>query len=159
MGIDGVSYMDGVNVVSAPDSANAAPAPAVTPVQSGEQSGSQQSSVQTPQTSQTADVSAAGSSKQGSVNQTQGISADHPLAYDDKHIVSTLDKAIAEVNKQMSGTADYMQYDYYKPTKTVTIKVVDKDTNKVVREIPPKAHLEAIAKMWELAGIIVDEKK
>jgi flagellar protein FlaG len=41
----------------------------------------------------------------------------------------------------------------------VTIKVMDKDTEEVIREIPPEETLEMIQKMWELAGLMVDERR
>ena len=42
---------------------------------------------------------------------------------------------------------------------TVTIKIVDRDSKKVIKEIPPEKTLDMIAKVWELAGIMVDEKR
>jgi len=38
------------------------------------------------------------------------------------------------------------------------IKVINSETDEVIREIPPEKILDLIAKLWELAGIIVDEK-
>ena len=36
---------------------------------------------------------------------------------------------------------------------------VDKDTKKVIKELPPEKTLDMIAKVWEMAGILVDEKR
>ena len=47
----------------------------------------------------------------------------------------------------------------HEATKRVTIKIVDKDTKKVVKEFPPEKTLDMIAKVWEMAGILVDEKR
>ena len=44
-------------------------------------------------------------------------------------------------------------------TNRVTIKIVDRDTKKVIKEFPPEKTLDMIAKVWELAGLLVDEKK
>lgn len=44
-------------------------------------------------------------------------------------------------------------------TNRVTIKIVDKETKEVLKEIPPEKSLDMIAKAWELAGILVDEKR
>ena len=33
------------------------------------------------------------------------------------------------------------------------------ETDKLIREVPPEKSLEALQKIWELAGIIVDEKR
>ncbi|MBE5847981.1 MAG: flagellar protein FlaG [Lachnospiraceae bacterium] len=47
----------------------------------------------------------------------------------------------------------------HEKTNRVTIKIVDKDTKEVIREFPPEKTLDMIAKAWELAGIMVDEKR
>jgi flagellar protein FlaG len=38
------------------------------------------------------------------------------------------------------------------------IKIVDKDTKEVLKEYPPEKTLDMIAKVWEVAGLLVDEK-
>ena len=47
----------------------------------------------------------------------------------------------------------------YEPTNRITIKIKDKDTDEVIKEIPSEKALEMLAKAWELAGIIVDERR
>ena len=47
----------------------------------------------------------------------------------------------------------------HEATNRVTIKIVDKETKEVLKEIPPEKTLDMIAKAWELAGILVDEKR
>ena len=37
--------------------------------------------------------------------------------------------------------------------------MVDKKTKKVIKELPPEKTLDMIARVWEMAGILVDEKK
>lgn len=44
-------------------------------------------------------------------------------------------------------------------TNRVTIKIVDKDTKEVLKEFPPEKTLDMIAKVWEMAGILVDERR
>lgn len=51
------------------------------------------------------------------------------------------------------------EYDFDDPTNTITVKVYDKDTGDLIREVPPEKSLEAIKKIWEIAGLIVDEKR
>ena len=51
------------------------------------------------------------------------------------------------------------QYSYDEATKRVSIKVFDKTSDKLIREVPPEESLEMLQKMWELAGLIVDEKR
>ena len=65
-------------------------------------------------------------------------------------------KTLAELNKKMMNTA--CQYGIHEPPGRVTIKIVDKDTRDVIKEIPAEETLELIAKAWELAGIMVDKR-
>ena len=51
------------------------------------------------------------------------------------------------------------EFGYNKPTNRITIKIKDKDTDEVIKEIPSEKALEMLAKAWELAGILVDEKR
>lgn len=51
------------------------------------------------------------------------------------------------------------EFGYNEPTNRITIKIKDKDTDEVIKEIPSEKALEMIAKAWELAGIMVDEKR
>ena len=47
---------------------------------------------------------------------------------------------------------------YDEDTKRITIKVFDDETEELIREVPPEKSLEVLKKVWEIAGIIIDEK-
>lgn len=51
------------------------------------------------------------------------------------------------------------EFSYHEETKRVSIKVVDQDTKEVIREIPPEESLDMLQKLWELAGVLVDERR
>lgn len=72
---------------------------------------------------------------------------------------STIDSVVSEANQKMRLTKTRCEYSYDEPTKRVSIKVFDKDTDTLIREVPPEKSLEMLQKMWEIAGIIVDEKR
>ncbi len=69
-----------------------------------------------------------------------------------------IDKAIEEANKRLTGFNKELHYSVHKKTKEIMIKIYNKDTKKVEREIPPEKRLDAIAKVWEMMGILVDDK-
>ena len=66
-------------------------------------------------------------------------------------------KALGDLNKKLDHNAEAV-FGVHEKTNRVTIKMVDKDTKKVIKEFPPDKTLDMIAKVWELAGIMVDEK-
>lgn len=70
---------------------------------------------------------------------------------------SQIRKAVEELNKKMFNSEAI--FGIHEDTKRLTIKIVDKDTKEVIREFPPEETLDMIAKVWELAGVMVDEKR
>lgn len=72
---------------------------------------------------------------------------------------STIDSTISETNSKIKMSNTQLKYSVDKETQRISIKIIDKDTDKVIREVPPEETLEAIKKIWEIAGIIVDEKR
>ncbi len=67
-----------------------------------------------------------------------------------------LRSAISDLNKQMNNSEAI--FGIHDKTNRVTIKIVDKTTKEVIKEYPPEQTLDMIAKIWEIAGILVDEK-
>ena len=67
-----------------------------------------------------------------------------------------LKKAVEEINK--NATNSEVVFGIHEATNRMTIKIVDKDSRKVIKEYPPEKTLAMIAKVWELAGLLVDEK-
>jgi len=68
-----------------------------------------------------------------------------------------LKKAVEQINQKMSDSEAV--FGIHEKTNRITIKIVDKKTKEVIREFPPEETLDMIAKAWELAGILVDEKR
>ena len=66
-------------------------------------------------------------------------------------------QAIEKVNKSMKNSSAI--YGIHEGTNRVTIKIVDEKTQEVIKELPPEKTLDMIAKVWEMAGILVDEKR
>lgn len=70
---------------------------------------------------------------------------------------STIKQAVSDINKKINANT-IAEFGYHEDTKRITIKIVDKDSKKVIREYPPEETLDMIAKVWELAGMFLDEK-
>lgn len=70
---------------------------------------------------------------------------------------ATIKQAIKDINRKLDKTV--AEFGYHEETHRITIKLKDKETDKVVKEIPADKTLDMLAKMWEMAGILVDEKR
>lgn len=66
-------------------------------------------------------------------------------------------RAVEEMNKKMYNSEAI--FGIHEKTNRVTIKIVDKDTKDIIKEFPPEKTLDMLAKAWELAGLLVDEKR
>lgn len=66
-------------------------------------------------------------------------------------------EAVEKINRNSSHSEAV--YGVHDRTNRITIKIVDKDTKKVLKEYPPEKMLDMIAKVWEMAGLMVDEKR
>ncbi len=66
-------------------------------------------------------------------------------------------KAVEQLNRNMVNSEAV--FGIHEGTNRVTIKIVNRDTKEVIKELPPEKTLDMIAKVWEMAGILVDEKR
>lgn len=74
-----------------------------------------------------------------------------------KEASEQLKKAISELNKNSENTQ--VQFGIHDGTNRLTLKIVDKDTKETIKEFPAEKTLDMIQKAWELAGLLVDEKR
>lgn len=66
-------------------------------------------------------------------------------------------KAVEQMNKNLANSEAV--FGIHEGTNRVTIKIVNKDTKEVIKELPPEKTLDMIARVWDMAGILVDEKR
>ena len=114
--------------------------------------------------SQTADTSAENiqiaevtdpSVKTNYQNEMNGIQANEQKIVEEN---AKIRKAVGDLNKKMANNTEAI-FGIHDGTNRVTIKIVDKDTKEVIREVPAEKTLDMIEKVWEMAGILVDEKR
>ena len=70
---------------------------------------------------------------------------------------SQIKKAVEEINRRANNSEAV--FGVHEDTNRVTIKIVDKQTKEVIKEFPPDKTLDMIARVWEMAGLMVDEKR
>ena len=66
-------------------------------------------------------------------------------------------RAVENINKKLTNSEAV--FGIHEKTNRVTIKIVDKETKEVIKELPPEKTLDMISKVWEIAGLLVDEKR
>lgn len=69
-----------------------------------------------------------------------------------------LQESVKQANKTLKQYNRYIEREVHEVTHTIMYKLMDSTTQEVIAEFPPKKIQDMIAKMWELAGLFVDEK-
>lgn len=96
--------------------------------------------------------------KQGSLDTTvmtieQNTSIKTNEATDEK-----LKQAVESLNEFLESSHNSSKFVYHEGLDRYYVQVVNKNTDEVVKEIPPKKLLDAFYEMQKLVGMIVDEK-
>lgn len=91
------------------------------------------------------------SSTELKIEQSRGVH----LKYSDEQFMKMLDRAF----KVLDGRNTSIQFQVHDKTNQLVIKVADRDTGEVIREIPPEKSLDFLAKVQEMLGLIVDVRR
>lgn len=96
-------------------------------------------------------------SSKGEVN--PGVKAETIIPIQNKkHSEENIIDAIEEANKHFIVYDRRFEFSIHDKTKQIMVKVIDVNTDEVIRELPSEKILDIVAAMWEVSGIIVDKK-
>lgn len=70
-----------------------------------------------------------------------------------------VEKAVNSANRILGDERD-VQYKFqvHEGTNRIMVKLIDRETEEVIKEIPSEKILDLIANIWERLGILVDER-
>ena len=69
----------------------------------------------------------------------------------------TVDFMTKELNKLMSKTNYNLQFDYHKFEDIMSVQMIDKETDEVIKEMPPEEIVENIMKARVWLGAFIDK--
>lgn len=69
-----------------------------------------------------------------------------------------LEKAIMDTNRIIFKDDNRFEFKVHERTGRMMVKLINKETNEVVKEIPPEKILDLVASIWDLVGVLVDER-
>lgn len=69
-----------------------------------------------------------------------------------------LQQALDRVKEGFEKANIGFEYFIDEKTNREVVKVIDKDTNEVIRQFPPEEILNMLQKMYEMLGILIDKK-
>ncbi|AIQ20891.1 hypothetical protein H70357_32650 [Paenibacillus sp. FSL H7-0357] len=95
-------------------------------------------------------VSAIRNAKEMSLKEKQGVN----VSVAEEQLIRTIERAV----QSLQGPQTTLEISIHEKTHDIMVKVLNKDTGELIREVPPEKTLDLVASMMEIAGILVDEK-
>lgn len=154
MGMDGIGGVGALNVSS--QTRVTRPQSETVDVNTGSTTGQQQV-----QAASLPPVGGKGSNKN---NNQSGQQQDRGAVQTDQEVApDKIKAAVDDLNKTVKQASPMhhtqLSFKYHEDTNRISITVTDSDTDEVIREIPPEKTLDMLAKAWEMAGLLVDERR
>lgn len=69
-----------------------------------------------------------------------------------------LEKIIDKIQEQFSSNQTYIKVQMHKGTNTIMVRIIDNQTDEVLREIPPEKLLDLAYESWKRIGLFVDKR-
>lgn len=154
MGMDGIGGVGALNVSS--HTRVTRPQSETVDVNTGSTAGQQQVQV--------ASLPPVGGKGNSNNNGQPGQQQDRGAVQTDQEVApDKIKAAVDDLNKTVKQASPLhhtqLSFKYHEDTNRISITVTDSDTDEVIREIPPEKTLDMLAKAWEMAGLLVDERR
>lgn len=69
-----------------------------------------------------------------------------------------LEDAVKSTNDLIFQNDRRFEFKVHERTGRMMVKLLDKDTDEIIKELPPEKILDLVASIWDLVGILVDER-
>lgn len=116
----------------------------------GKPEGAVASIVAAPANNEVAPISSIKDVKDLDLREKQGAN----ITMAEEQLIKTIERAV----KSLQGPQTTLEISIHEKTHDIMVKVLNKDTGELIREVPREKTLDLVAKMMEIAGILVDEK-
>ncbi|WP_024984125.1 flagellar protein FlaG [Brevibacillus borstelensis] len=82
-----------------------------------------------------------------------------PPSLDKHQSIGEIESEIAGINKWLQMTSSHIKFMLHEDLNEYYVQVINDQTNEVIREIPSKKVMDMVAKMHEMIGLLIDEKR
>ncbi|ONI45698.1 hypothetical protein AN642_01310 [Epulopiscium sp. SCG-B10WGA-EpuloA2] len=89
----------------------------------------------------------------------QGGSNKDSMNQQQERFAKAAEKVLADSGYKADVHFNELRFAQHDKTNRMVISVVDRDTQEIVREIPSEKMLDMLAKMWDAAGLFVNESR
>ncbi|KZE48555.1 flagellar biosynthesis protein FlaG [Brevibacillus parabrevis] len=70
-----------------------------------------------------------------------------------------IEQELAGINKWLKTTSSHVKFTLHEELNEYYVQIINDQTNEVIREVPSKKMMDIAAKMHEMIGLLVDEKR
>jgi len=91
-------------------------------------------------------------------NQAAGNNPNAKKSEEKKASEEDIKEGVEQLNEAVQTFHEELEFELHKKSKMMMVKVINSETNKVIKEIPPKEVLDMLGKIKEMVGLIIDEK-
>lgn len=70
---------------------------------------------------------------------------------------TVLDQMVEGLNSALQAVDRRLQFLVHETTGRIYVKVIDRETDEVIREIPPEQILDLVGRIHEMVGLLIDE--
>ena len=69
-----------------------------------------------------------------------------------------VEEAVEALNNSMEYINRALRFSIHEDTQRLQVRVVNLDTDEVIKEIPPEEVLDTVARIREMIGVLVDKR-
>lgn len=96
--------------------------------------------------------------RQGVAAETQSMARPREAWVEPRVEAADVENAVSDLNAAFKYVNERLEFSVHEETNRIMVKVYDKDTDEVLREIPPEQILDMVAEMQKFVGLFVDKK-
>jgi flagellar protein FlaG len=77
--------------------------------------------------------------------------------YSEQELEDEVRESVKDVNEIVDKVKEGLSFQIHEDTEKMMVKVVDLNTDEVIKELPPEEMLDLQARIHEMVGILIDE--
>jgi len=77
--------------------------------------------------------------------------------YTEQELEDEVRESVKDVNEIVDKVKEGLSFQIHEDTEKMMVKVVDLNTDEVIKELPPEEMLDLQARIHEMVGILIDE--
>jgi len=78
--------------------------------------------------------------------------------YNEKKLEEDVKESVKDINDIIEKVKEDLSFEVHDETDRMMVKVIDRKTKEVIKELPPEEMLDLSARIHKIVGLLIDEK-